>query len=167
MIELINETVDEKIVNIPWTGPILPMGGIYGPILQRRMTVHEISTLLQKKYPVREILNDGTEVKLTMANYDQDLNGDGGAAAREVKQPNLDIKNVPTKEEREEAELEAQIAREEKEAAEKKAAEEAAKVVTTTPVQATPVQDNNNQKNNNGKNGKKNRPMVDDLTAKK
>ena len=165
MIELINETVDEKIVNIPWTGPILPMGGIYGPILNRRMSVHEIATLIQKRYPVNEMRVDGREVKLTMANYDMDLNGDGGAATREVKQPNTNIKNIPTKEEREEAELEAQIAREEKEAAKKKAAEEAAKVVTTTPVQAVPAQ-NNNQKNN-GKKDKKNRPMVDDLVAKK
>ena len=66
--------VKEKYVKVTDIGPILPMGNLYGPTLPRIMNTHMISVLLQKGYHVTEILNDGTEVKLTLMNYDRDLN---------------------------------------------------------------------------------------------
>lgn len=87
-------TVENKIVNIPYSGPILLMGGIYGPIFDRLLPVSEIALLLQRQYPVREVVN-GEEIALDMSNYNLDLKGDGGEEADAVEPVNNEPQKMP------------------------------------------------------------------------
>ena len=87
--------VTRKLVKVTDSGPIMPLGGIYGPTLPQIMSVKVIAVLLQKGYHVTEILNNKTEVKLGLTNYNVDLNGDGGKSLAEVKRPNEKINRMP------------------------------------------------------------------------
>ena len=86
--------VEKKNVTITDNGPIMPLGGIYGPTMPQVMKVGTIATLLQKGYHVSEVLNNGTRVPLTIINYNVDLQGDGGASLKEIKKPNEHIKKI-------------------------------------------------------------------------
>lgn len=62
----------KKRIIVPHHGPILIKGGMYGPILSPFMEeISEISRLLSSGVAVTEILSDGSEVKLTMKNFDK------------------------------------------------------------------------------------------------
>lgn len=112
MEKLETSFVTKKNVKVTTKGPILPLGGIYGPMaLPQVMTTHDISVLLQKRYEVVEVLNNGKEVKLSMGNYNVDLNGDGGKAVEEIKQPTDEVKSIPPANKREEKEDENQPAK--------------------------------------------------------
>ena len=91
------KTVDKKRVEVRYTGPILPLGGIYGPTVPQIMDVHTIASLLIKGYRTVEILNNGSEVMLDMSNYDLDFNGDGGASVEKIAPPNENVQKMPAK----------------------------------------------------------------------
>ena len=136
--------VDKKVVSIDYTGPILPLGGIYGPTIPLIMDVSDIATLIIKQYPVTEHLNDGSKKELDIANYNIDFNGDDGASVKgKSGKPNNKPENVPTEEQKQKAK-EARIMAELE-------AEEAAKRVTTSTI----ADDKNDKKNKNWKNDKK------------
>jgi len=127
MEKLDTSFVTKKNVKVMTKGPILPLGGIYGPMATPQvMTTHDIAVLLQKRYEVVEVLNNKSEVKLTMGNYNVDLNGDGGKAVEAIKQPTDEVKSIPPKK------------------VEEPKAEEANKLQVNQP--------NNQQQNNNGAN---------------
>ena len=64
-----------KMIKIPYNGPIMPLGGVYGPINSPfKQEVNEISALIMKGYPIIEVLNNGSEVNLTLSNFDKDNN---------------------------------------------------------------------------------------------
>lgn len=160
------KTVDKKRVEVRYTGPILPLGGIYGPTVPQIMDVHTIASLLIKGYRTVEILNNGSEVMLDMSNYDLDFNGDGGASVEKIATPNENVQKMPAKkpqkkepsdeekkkleaekkakeEEEELRKLEEEEAREKAEAAKKKAEEE-----KNSGIKVNQAQNNQNQKNN-------------------
>lgn len=82
--------VDEKVVMIPYIGPIIPKGGIYGPVPAFKTTVQEIALLLTKGYPVSEVLPDKTFLPLDLTNYNVDHTGDDGKFLESVKAPVTD-----------------------------------------------------------------------------
>jgi hypothetical protein len=90
--------VDRKLITVDYTGPILPLGGIYGPTQPKVMPISEIALLIQKHYRVVEHLENGGTVRLDMANYNLDLNGDGGEYLESIKKPVADPIPVPTTE---------------------------------------------------------------------
>lgn len=130
----ITKYVDKKLVSVNHNGPIYVMGGIYGPTMPQITDVAEIALLIQKQYPVIEHLKNGTEVKLTIANYNIDLSGDAGAYLEDVKGPNEDVQPVPTEAEKEAAA--AKVVADAKAAATKS---DTAKTSGTPTVTATPV----------------------------
>lgn len=98
------KTVKRKKVEVRYTGPIMPLGGIYGPTVAQILDIHTISALLIKGYRTVEILNNGEEVLLTMSNYDLDLNGDGGAEVDKIAKPNEEVQKLPNKDKKPEPE---------------------------------------------------------------
>lgn len=94
--------VKQKRVAVRYTGPIMPLGAVYGPTVPQVMDVHTIALLLQKGYRTVEILNDGTEIVLNLANYNIDNEGDGGESLKEVAKPNENITPIPSKNEKKE-----------------------------------------------------------------
>lgn len=89
------KTVKQKQVAVRYTGPIIPLGGIYGPTVPQIMDVSIIATLLIKGYRVVEVLSDGREIQLNMGNYNVDNEGDGGKHLKAVSKPNEEIKPIP------------------------------------------------------------------------
>ena len=60
--------MDFKTITIPHTGPIYAKGGVYGPITTPyREDVQTIGAMLLGRIKVNEVLEDGTEVELTLA----------------------------------------------------------------------------------------------------
>jgi hypothetical protein len=144
--------VDKKVVSIDYAGPILPLGGIYGPTIPQIMDVSDIATLIIKQYPVTEHLNDGTKKELDIANYNIDFNGDDGASVKgKSGKPNNTPENVPTEEQKKKAKEEEEKKAEEARIMAELEAEEAAKRVTTSTI----ADDKNDKKNKNWKNDKK------------
>lgn len=132
--------VTQKLVSINDSGPIYPLGGIYGPTMPQITAVSEIALLIQKGYKVIEHLKNGNEVKLTIADYNIDLNGDEGAYLNDVKSPVEEATPIPTAEEKAAASAAATKAAEEaaaKAAADAKSA--AATTASATTVTATPA----------------------------
>lgn len=140
---------------IPHQGPILPKGGIYGPINNPyRETDTIIKSLLIKNIPVFEVLDDGSRVELSLKSLSDPLEITAATPEKVVETAPVSNSKEDAKEaakakaateaaakaeaervqrEAEEAELERQLEEEEKalrEAAEKKEAEEASKVNT-------------------------------------
>lgn len=101
MEPVISSFVERKLVKVTDSGPIMPLGGIYGPTLPQVLSTKIVAVLLQKGYHVTEILNNKSEVKLTLTNYNLDLNGDGGKKLKEFKRPSDDIAVLPKKVRRE------------------------------------------------------------------
>lgn len=95
MEPVISSFVERKLVKVTDSGPIMPLGGIYGPTLPQILSTKIVAVLLQKGYHVTEILNNKSEVKLTLTNYNLDLNGDGGKKLREFKRPTDEISILP------------------------------------------------------------------------
>ena len=95
MEPVISSFVERKLVKVTDSGPIMPLGGIYGPTLPQVLSTKIVAVLLQKGYHVTEILNNKTEVKLTLTNYNLDLNGDGGKKLGEFKRPTDNITVLP------------------------------------------------------------------------
>src|SRR5574344_700162 len=88
--EVVKKYVDRKLVTVDYAGPIMPLGGIYGPTMPKVMPVSEIALLIQKHYRTVEHLENGGTVRLDMANYNLDLNGDGGDYLENIKKPVAD-----------------------------------------------------------------------------
>ena len=83
----IKKTVDEKIVTIPFHGPIYVKGGIYGPVPAYKEKTSEISFLITRGYPVSEVLPDGTFLPLDLTNYNIDHTGDNGEFLKSINDP--------------------------------------------------------------------------------
>ena len=161
--------VDKKFVKVTDRGPIMPLGGIYGPTLPQIMTVRTIAILLQKGYHVTEILNNKTEIVLSLSNYNVDLNGDGGKSLKDVKRPNEDIKPMPKKNAK--VESPAPEEKTEKPATKEPVKVEPAVVENKITVSAAGGKAEAESKRNDNDAGglmstKKNRPKADELTSK-
>lgn len=161
--------VDKKLVKVTDRGPIMPLGGIYGPTLPQIMTVKTIAILLQKGYHVTEILNNKSEIKLSLSNYNVDINGDGGEGLKKVKKPDEDIKPLPKKNAK--VETPAPEAKPEKPAEKESVKVEAAVVENKITVSAAGGKAEADSKRNDNDAGglmstKKNKPKADELTSK-
>lgn len=163
--------VTKKLVKVTDSGPIMPLGGIYGPTLPQIMSVKVIAVLLQKGYHVTEILNNKTEVKLGLTNYNVDLNGDGGKSLDEVKRPNENINRMPRKSEESET-----VPEEKKEDVPQ--VKKVSETIKTEPAVENKITvsaaggkaDADNKRNDNDAGGlvssKKGKPKADELTSK-
>lgn len=61
------------MIVIPHNGPILPKGGIYGPITSPYMEdIATIGLLVMRNYRIDEVLADGTHIELTPSNFDKE-----------------------------------------------------------------------------------------------
>lgn len=128
-----------KLITIPHVGPIYPKSGIFGPIETPYVEdISVIGTLLMKNYPVIEHREDGEQVELTLANFDN-----GAIKVVEHVEEAAPVEPAPAKEEEE---VQPPAEEEKQEEPEVKAQAQA-----------------NHQKN---KKNKKNRPQADDLEAK-
>jgi hypothetical protein len=64
-----------KRIVIKYNGPIYPKAGVYGPIDIPYLEDHQtIFALLVQNYPVYEVLDNGEELRLTIANFEADNN---------------------------------------------------------------------------------------------
>lgn len=65
----------QKRIKIPHNGPIYAKGGVYGPIKSAFVEhVSNIRLMLIGGVNVVEVLKDGSEIGLTLENYDKDNN---------------------------------------------------------------------------------------------
>ena len=83
-----------KMIIIKHHGPIAIKGGIYGPTLPFREELPVIASLITRNYPVYEQLVDGSEIKLSLLNYDENHNT-GLIKAVEFKEP-VDPEPIPS-----------------------------------------------------------------------
>ena len=95
MEKLVDRFVDKKLVIVTNIGPIMPLGGVYGPVGPQVLDTHTIAVLLQNRYKLKEVLKNGEQVELSLGNYNVDLNGDGGEYVKKIKKPNEDVLPVP------------------------------------------------------------------------
>lgn len=66
-------SVQKKRIRIPGHGPIWQKGGLIGPINSPYYEdIHTIASMIMAKREVIEVIKDGVEVTLTLANYDKD-----------------------------------------------------------------------------------------------
>ena len=71
-----NKLIRLKTIKIPFIGHIGILG-CSGPVeVPFQLEIEKIGEIIAARYPVVEVLKDGTEVKLDMANYDKE-NGMG------------------------------------------------------------------------------------------
>ena len=130
-----------KKIRILESGPINALGGIQGPILSYyRETMQTIFQLVRDGVKVIELTPDGSEIPLTIQNYDKELGGtyadvdiDTTPAQEPVKTPVVEADPAPVVEEETKDEAE--------EVVEEPVAEE---VETPAPVS---VDNNRNNKN--------------------
>lgn len=114
--------VDKKRIRIPYNGPILPKGGIYGPIQVPYLEdVSLIGTMLLNHIPIIEVLDNGQEETLTLQNYNHNIQA--VAAEREALERAIEQERI----EKEKAEAEALRKAQEAEASAKAAEREKAK----------------------------------------
>lgn len=79
--------VTKKKIIIPYNGRIRLKGNIMGPIeIPYMEDIKMICKLIMDKYPVYEVLKDGSKVKLTLINYNEDLNPETTSMTKEYKQ---------------------------------------------------------------------------------
>ncbi len=65
--------IKAKKITISTAGPILPKGGIQGPIRSPYLeNIDVIASLIMGGYSVNEVLRDGTELPLNLTNFDRD-----------------------------------------------------------------------------------------------
>lgn len=76
-----------KLVTIPHRGPIIPLGGVYGPITHaHHMDMTTIRILVTKGYEVDEHLNNGKVIRLDLNNYAKDNNASEGIEVDRVEE---------------------------------------------------------------------------------
>lgn len=159
--------VTAKLVKITTVGPILPLGGIYGPTIPQVLSTKIISSLLIKGYKVKEILKNKSEVDLNLMNYNVDLNGDGGNYLHKYIRPSEPIQTIPKKNETPKEEFKQEQKQEEKivnNTPDKK--EENKNIINEKKKEDT--FNNNKNETNNGlmSSKKKDKPKADELESK-
>lgn len=112
-------SIDKKRIRIPYNGPILAKGGIYGPIQVPYIEdVSLIGAMLLSNIPIVEVLDNGKETTLTLQNYNHDIQA--VAAEREALNREIEKERI----EKEKAEAEAARKAQEAEASAKAAERE-------------------------------------------
>lgn len=90
-------TVQQKRIVVASTGPIAERGGVYGPLLNPYLEKTDIiARMIMGGKAVYEVDKDGTELKLTLHNYNTENFGKSVTKPEEVKPPVVEAKPEPT-----------------------------------------------------------------------